>query len=875
LKGMQIIGGLVVLSFLLSACQTTAGKKTMDTTDKELKLNLSWEFLENNYDGKSQNLSHLTIQNCGEIPLPSSGWNLYFNWCRGLIPNELPGSLKGKHLNGDFYQISPTKDFPDLAPGASIVLPIVGTHWQMNYTDAPSGLYLVFGEETDEPQIIPLDLNVMAIQNERAFTKEADWDRYENRYNAYVEKIIPLDAAKPVVIPTPVKLVYGEKMGELPSPFRFWAPPLAKNEADLLIFGWKARFGDDVPLPIQVKKREEADLILRIDPDAFSKETAKTGAYHLEISIADFPKNEAEQRKEGMTKSVLTGYDDSGLFYSVQTWLNILPLNIQEGEILLPALEIRDYPRFPYRGMHVDVARSFRTVKEMKKIIDLMALYKLNVLHFHLTDDEGWRIEIPALPELTEIGAFRGHPLKGSETLLPSLGSGPFPEPGLSNGSGFYSQKEYIDLLHYAAERKIRVIPELDFPGHARAAIQAMEVRSKRLLAEGRKEEAARFALTHPQDSSKYISIQKFRGNVVDVCLESTYEFMDTVVASLHKLYSEAGLDLDIIHIGGDEVPHGAWSGSPVCQAFMAEHPEYQKYSNLSRYFVLRLDNILKKYDIQTAGWEDIAVRRDSRKPLPDTSLTQLNLLPYVWNSVWGWGAEDLSNRFANKGFETILANVTNLYFDLAYSNDPAEPGFYWGGYVNTRSAWEFTPLNLKNCAVYDGGGNRVDLEKFHDYQALLPDSAKNLLGLQGLLWGENARTMHQFEYFLFPKLIGMAERAWAAVPEWETEAADAEKEMAWRFFANALGQKELPRLDTFWGGVHYRLPDPKAIVSEGILKLAHAFPGLTVRYTTDGSIPNSKSAVFENELTMKAGQIIKLAVFDSRGRSGRVVEIK
>ena len=578
-----------------------------------------------------------------------------------------------------------------------------------------------------------------------------------------------------------------------------------------------------------------------------------------------------EERYTAQAKSVLTGYDDSGLFYALQSWLNILPLESVGNRFEIPAIKVTDYPRFPYRGMHVDVARSFRTVKEMKKIIDLMALYKLNVLHFHLTDDEGWRIEIPKLPELTDIGGFRAHPLKGSNFLLPSLGSGPFPEAGKSNGSGFYTEKDYIELLHYAAERKIEIIPELDFPGHAKAAIQAMEIRQERLRAAGKPEEADRFALIHPEDSSKYISIQKFRRNVVDVCLESTYDFMELVIESIDKLYAQAGVPLRVLHIGGDEVPRGAWTGSPLCQAFMKAHPEYKAFPDLSRYFVLRVAEILKKYEIQTAGWEDIAIRRDSRKPLPDLSLSQLNLLPYVWNSVWGWGAEDLSNRFANQGFETILANVTNLYFDLAYDNDPSEPGFYWGGYTNTRAAWEFTPLNLKNCAAFDGSGKPVDFSRFGDYQPLIPDSAHHLLGMQGLLWGENCRTMSQFEYLFFPKMIGMAERAWAPVPSWEIEMIGDEKEKAWSDFANALGQKELPRLDTFLEGVDYRLPPPKIELSGDKLKLLQAFPGLTVRYTSDGSCPDQNSPILSGEIIINPGQTVKLATFDSRGRSSRV----
>ena len=179
MKGKQIIEWLTVFVFLTIGCQSTVKQNGAVAVTVEPELKLTWEFLENNYQQKSQNLSHLTLKNVGNATLANSGWAIYFNWCRGLIPEQLPGMLTGKHLNGDFYQIAPTKDFPQLAPGDSIIIPVVGTHWQMNATDAPSGIYIVFSEESDKPLIQQLALSVKPVLKERAFIKEGDWIRYE------------------------------------------------------------------------------------------------------------------------------------------------------------------------------------------------------------------------------------------------------------------------------------------------------------------------------------------------------------------------------------------------------------------------------------------------------------------------------------------------------------------------------------------------------------------------------------------------------------------------------------------------------------------------------------------------------------------------
>ena len=206
-------------------------------------------------------------------------------------------------------------------------------------------------------------------------------------------------------------------------------------------------------------------------------------------------------------------------------------------EIPVDSVKIVDAPRFRYRGLHLDVARNFQSKQTVEKLLDLMAFYKLNRLHLHLTDDEGWRIEIKQLPELTSVGGRRGHSLDETANLIPSQGSGPTPDSKSSPGTGYYSQGDFVEILRFAQQRHIMVIPEIDLPGHARAAVKSMEARRHKLRAQGQTDEADAFLLQDPNDKSKYESVQLWRDNIVDVGRENTYRFLKVVVNEFRDIY--------------------------------------------------------------------------------------------------------------------------------------------------------------------------------------------------------------------------------------------------------------------------------------------------------------------------------------------------
>jgi hexosaminidase len=358
----------------------------------------------------------------------------------------------------------------------------------------------------------------------------------------------------------------------------------------------------------------------------------------------------------------------------------------------------------------LDVARNFQTQKQVIKLIEAMSLYKLNVLHLHLTDDEGWRVEIPSLPELTSVGSKRGHTLDSKNHLPASHGSGP--DVNNPYGSGFYTKAEYIEILKYATDRHIIVIPEIETPGHARASIKAMDARYDRLVAEGKKDEAAKYLLRDLDDKSEYRSVQYWNDNVINVSLPSTYTFVERVVDDLIAIYKESGAPYPGIHFGGDEEPPHVWEKSPAYLALKVSHPEIQNTGDLWYYFYGRVNQILKVKGIHLAGWEEMALRKtkidgnDTYVPNPD--FTGEHLQADVWNNVLGGGQEDLAYKLANGGYKVVLTCVTNLYFDMANYKSFDEPGYYWGAFLGIDKFYSFIPYDYFKNADVDKNGTTV-----------------------------------------------------------------------------------------------------------------------------------------------------------------------
>jgi hexosaminidase len=251
--------------------------------------------------------------------------------------------------------------------------------------------------------------------------------------------------------------------------------------------------------------------------------------------------------------------------------------------------------------------------------------------------------------------------------------------------------------------------------------------------------------------------------------------------------------------------------------------------------------------------------------------------LAYVWNNVWGEEKSGTAYMLANAGYDVVMAQASNLYFDMPYSKDPEEPGNYWAGFVDTRQVYEFLPSNLYASARSDLMGHPIHpCIAFYGKEQLIEPGMSHIIGLQGSLWGEHMLGRSAMEYSLFPKLLALAERAWARQPVWESDCNglnSAAFARDWNEFSNQLGQWELPRLSYLDGGFLYRIPTPGAVIEAGILKANVSFPGLPIRYTTDGYEPTAKSRTYISAVAV--AETVKLRTFDPKGRGSRTSTIR
>ncbi len=786
---------LVALLVACSTPQQEAGQKN---------LRLTYEVVGIDFDSEVSTVRIQVINETGES-VSAPDWAIYWSqFAVGPVQAEVAG-LKLERVTGDYWKLQPTGN-SELPDGGSI-----GTDWpqqglMLNDYQLPVGVYLVANGEVQalEVEVKPIDPSL--IPGEYRPTPGSRWEE-----NAIIQDRSATQVND--IFPTPVRYERGNGTLSLKS-ITYCAPEELGATA--------AQFGEWLQSEAGLTSFQAGtDCNLRLSIDG----SLGQEGYSLSIS------------EEGVDVS---GGSPAGVFYGLMSVLSaasIDDLSSKNGALTLPYLEVEDEPAFGYRGMHLDVSRNFQKPEVVKKLLRMMAFYKLNKFHFHLTDDEGWRFEVPALPELTAVGARRGHTEDEMTHILPAYGSGPDPDSPDNHGSGFYSSEELIDILQYAQSLNIEVIPEVDLPGHARAAIKAME---SRLASSG----DATYRLAEPGDTSKYISAQIYSDNVINVCQESTYDFVELVADHLIDLYSEAGVPLNTLHIGCDEVPHGAWAYSPGCQDLIAQGEGRNPSEYLLQYFVSRVSQMLKTKGLRTAGWEEV---------IGDPSGADQSLIPYIWHN------EELAYGLANRGYEVVLCNAANLYFDLAYNPDPAEPGLKWAGFVDTKSAFTLSPYHI---------GQSLNPDAVSVDQSILTTTGKrNILGIQGELWSETVRGGEVLEYYIMPKMFGLVERAWTGDPEWESEA---DRNADWSDFVHQVGNRELPRLNALLGGWNYRVPLPGLNVENDLVSANVRFPGLPIHYTTDGSDPTSDSPRYDEPIPYDAN--LRFRVIVDEQHQSRVV---
>lgn len=408
-----------------------------------------------------------------------------------------------------------------------------------------------------------------------------------------------------------------------------------------------------------------------------------SGVVVLELTGSDISEEYEIQISEEGVK--ITSSGEAGLFYGVQTLLQLLPSEIANSEVQamdweIPAGTIQDAPTFGYRGSMLDVARHFIPVEDVKYFIDQMAVYKLNYLHLHLTDDQGWRIEIKSWPKLTEIG--------GST------------EVGGGKG-GFYTQDEYKEIVAYAAERFITIVPEVDMPGHTNSALASYgELNPGVNLPNGKLDSVNHAPLdfdmpkNNPQASELYTGIE-VGWSTFSTELELTYAFVDSVVREISEITPGP-----YFHIGGDE-------------SHVTEKDDYI-------YFVERVQDIVSKYGKTSIGWDEVSTAK---------------LLP--GNVAQFWALEENAKLAKEQGNKVLMSPAKKVYLDMQYDST-SRIGLHWAAYIELDSAYLWEPT------AYAKG-----------------ISVENILGVEAPLWTETVANRADIDYLTFPRLPAIAEVAW------------------------------------------------------------------------------------------------------------------
>nr|XP_009858403.2 uncharacterized protein LOC100177256 [Ciona intestinalis] len=795
-------------------------------------LNVQFNVI-NNLNGNNENFNaEVLLHNTGPSVINKDSWEIFFYSLYMIEPDHLPNiagyeipqtGLTFYHVNGILFKFSPTANFKSLQPGATLTVSLVIQYWSVSRTDhmprwyvASQGFLPVMLKSTESDSEF-----VGSFDTKDKYKRYAD-DRYhpfsgEDRYARFSS--MNHEATPKPIIPTPTEITVENADTLVDNTWKInCLEPFYQKECQLLSDFFKINIQDTVITEKVITVRNQN---VAVDEALYTEE-----AYALTI---------------GSGLIIIEAPDSSGIFYASQSLKSLTKKN--GDSFTIKQASIKDAPRFQYRGMHIDVARNFVQKSDLLNLIKVMGMYKLNNLHLHLTDDEGWRIQMEWCPELTSIGARRVHDVNETEGIIPQLGSGPFND---TSGSGFYSKNEYIEILMEAEKNHIRVIPEIDLPGHAHAAIKSNLQYYKRLLSEGENQEVAEDSLISDlQDKSKYLSVQMFTDNTVNPCIPGTYTFIRKVVKELVDLHNGVQ-NLTVFHLGGDEVVD-AWTESEKCRQFLNVTTSFpSSVSDLMEYFIkVASYSVLNatSNNLKLGFWED-GVLGEGDEPYTKPDISDDDVIAYAWQNIWEWGVANRAYKLANAGYKVVLSQATHLYFDMPNEPDPEERGLYWASrFTDSFKTFGFMPDSVyDNVDVKRSGESYTKSELCQTDGACTPlDKPENILGMQGQLFSETVRTKQDLEYMIYPRIIALAERAWHK-GAWEaTSGAGGNMDLRdkdWSEFAAAVGTKELNRLHDL--GIEYRIPLPgiKQMISanETGPTITCEFPGLEIAYREVGA---------------------------------------
>ena len=488
----------------------------------------------------------------------------------------------------------------------------------------------------------------------------------------------------------------------------------------------------------------------------------------------------------------------NGVIYAIQTIKQMLPVEIygnmeaSDKDWTLPCCKINDAPRFAYRGEHLDEARHFYGMDEVKKILDLMEIHKMNTLHWHLTDDQGWRVEIKKYPKLTEVGSIRKETLVGHINWSRTFDGKPYGE-GL-----WYSQEQIKEIIEYAAERGIDIIPEIDLPGHMLAALTAYP----ELGCTG-----------GPYDVWGMWGIAD---DVLCAGKEEVMVFLEDVLAEVADLFPS-----EYVHIGGDECPKVRWEKCPLCQAKIKElgledDDRFHAEHYLQSYVMKRMSDFLGARGKKVIGWDEIL-----EGEVADNAI------------VMSWRGTEGGIEAAKLGHDAIMTPNTYCYIDYYQSLDSSEEPLGQGGYLPVEKVYSYEPF--------------ID--------EMTPEQKKHIIGVQTNLWTEYIPTAEHLEYMLLPRMTAISEVQWCEADnkDWKRfrESADhfaaVYEQLGFNYATHIFRTTGFVSVDNETGAVLMNFE------TQG---------DAPVRYTTDGSEPTEESALYEGPIEVKGSYVIKGKAF-------------